>query len=257
MAETFTRFTIDDQGIGVITFDRPPVNAMTAESYAEVGRVFRDLAKRDELRVVMLTSASDRAWIAGRDINEFLAMTVEIAEQRAPLVRECFWAVLELPVPTIAVVNGAALGAGLLMASMSDIIIASSNAVFGLPEINVGSLGGAKHLSRLVPQHKVRKMMLTGERVTAAEFHRLGVVDQVVEPDKLMDAARAVAEDIASKSPVAIRLAKEVLNRIEPMDLLPGYTVEQQYTAKLMGYADAKEAANAFLERRKPVFTGR
>ncbi len=130
MAETFTRFTIDDQGIGVITFDRPPVNAMTAESYAEVGRVFRDLAKREELRVVMLTSASDRAWIAGRDINEFLAMTVEIPEQRAPLVRECFWAVLELPVPTIAVVNGAALGAGLLMASMSDIIIASSNAVF-------------------------------------------------------------------------------------------------------------------------------
>jgi enoyl-CoA hydratase len=257
MSEQFCHFEIDEAGIGVVTFNRPPVNAMVEASYAEVGRTFRELATLRDLRVVILRSALPRVFIAGRDINEFLEMDQEKATQRAPIVRECFWSIYECPVPTIAAVNGPALGAGLLVASMCDLIIAAETAFFGLPEINVGSLGGARHVARLVPQPMVRRMMLTGDRVPAAELYRLGVIDRVV-PKMLVEAtARRRAEEIAAKSPVAIRLAKEVLNRIEFLDLRAGYELEQTYTARLMGYEDAKEAARAFLERRPPVFTGR
>lgn len=257
MSEQFCSVVIEAGGIGVVTFHRPPVNAMVEASYAEVGRLFRELATLPGLRVVILRSALPRVFIAGRDINEFLEMDQAKAEARAPIVRECFWAIYECPVPTIAAVNGPALGAGLLIASMCDLIIAADSAFFGLPEINVGSLGGARHVARLVPQHLVRRMMLTGGRVSAAELHRLGVIDQVV-PKLLVEAtARRRAEEIAAKSPVAVRLAKEVLNRIEFMDLRSGYELEQTYTARLMGFDDAKEAARAFLERRPPVFKGR
>ncbi|MFN8532108.1 MAG: enoyl-CoA hydratase-related protein [Dehalococcoidia bacterium] len=257
MFDQFCSFEMDEAGIGVVTFNRPPVNAMVAASYAEVGQTFRHLATIDGLRVVIVRSALPRVFIAGRDINEFLEMDQEKATTRAPIVRECFWSIYECPVPTIAAVNGAALGAGLLVASMCDLIIASETAFFGLPEINVGSLGGAKHVSRLVPQHLVRRMMLTGDRVPAADLLRLGVIDRIVPPTVLEAAARKRAEEIAAKSPIAIRLAKEVLNRIEYMELRSGYELEQTYTARLMGYEDAKEAARSFLERRPPVYTGR
>jgi enoyl-CoA hydratase len=257
MSDSFLTVSTDDVGIATVTFNRPPVNAMVAESYAEVGRTFRKLAEQQELRAVILRSALERTWIAGRDINEFLEMDQEKAYARAPIVRECFWSIYECPVPTIAAVNGAALGAGLLVASMCDIIVAADTAFFGLPEINVGSLGGAKHVSRLVPQHLVRAMMLTGRRVSAQELARLGVIEAIVPRLVVEETAQAFARGIAAKSPVAIRLAKEVLNRIEFMELRSGYELEQTYTAKLMGYEDAKEAARAFLERRPPVFTGR
>ncbi|GIW10293.1 MAG: enoyl-CoA hydratase [Dehalococcoidia bacterium] len=257
MSERFCQYTIDAQGIGVVTFHRPPVNAMTVREYEEVGRTFRELASREQLRVVILRSALPRVFLAGRDIHEFLELDPEKAAQRAPVVRECFWAVYECPVPTIAAVNGAALGAGMLLVSLCDLVIAAETAFFGLPEINVGSLGGAKHLARWVPQPMVRRLMFTGERIAAAELQRLGVIDQVVPLEQLEAAARQRAEELAAKSPVALRLAKEVLNRIEFLDLRSGYELEQSYTARLMGYEDSKEAARAFLEKRQPVFRGR
>jgi len=157
----------------------------------------------------------------------------------------------------IGAINGPALGAGLAIAAVCDVIIASERASFGCPEINVGLLGGARHLARLVPELRMRRMYFTGERIDGHEGHRLGFVDKVVPAGQLMETARELADELAAKSPIALRLAKEALNRAEFMDLKEGYRTEQDYTAKLNGYSDSLEAMRAFVEKRAPVFTGR
>jgi enoyl-CoA hydratase/carnithine racemase len=171
--------------------------------------------------------------------------------------REAFNAILECSVPVIGAINGPALGGGLALVASCDMLIASENAVLGLPEIDVGLLGGGRHTQRLFGVYKARKLMYTGERIGATELFRLGIVEQVVAPEKLMDEARALAQVIAEKSPLAIRLAKHAMNAIEFMTLRDGYRFEQNMTHELSGSEDAKEAARAFVEKRKPKFTGR
>ena len=149
-----------------------------------------------------------------------------------------------------------ALGAGLALAASCDILIASENGSLGLPEIDVGLLGGGRHAMRLFGHSLTRRMMLTGYRVPGPELYRLGIVEACVAPDKLMEAAMALAQEIASKSPVATRLAKHALNTIEEMSLRDGYRFEQNMTAELSNYEDSAEAMRAFVEKRAPVFTG-
>lgn len=135
------------------------------------------------------------------------------------IVRDCFWALSDCPLPVIGAINGAAVGAGLALVACCDIIIASENARFALPEINAGVLGGGRHLQRMVGPYKTRKMFYTGEFVSAEEFYRLGALESVVPPARLLDEARALAEVIATKSPIGLRLAKESLNRVEDLPL--------------------------------------
>ena len=146
------------------------------------------------------------------------------------IVRDCFWALSDCPLPVIGAINGAAVGAGLALVACCDVIIASENARFALPEINAGVLGGGRHLQRMVGPYKTRKMFYTGEFVTAEEFHRLGAVEKVVPAGELMAEARALADVIATKSPIGLRLAKESLNRVEDLGLKDGYRLEQDYT---------------------------
>ncbi|OLS40739.1 crotonase [Bacillus sp. MRMR6] len=246
-----------ENNIGIVTIDRPPVNAIDAQTYDEVQRTFESINDRDDIRVVIFRTAGKKAFIAGNDLNEFVTMTPDNAGERMEKVRESFWSVYDCRVPVIGVVQGAAPGTGLAYAAVCDILIASENAKFSLPEINVGVMGGARHLSRLVPQMVVRYMHYTGNAMTAREMQQYGAILKVVQQEELMETAMEVAGEIASKSPIAIKMAKKSLNTIEFMNLKEGYEFEQGLSGELSAYEDSKEAVNAFFEKREPVFKGK
>ncbi len=244
--------------VAVVTLDYPPVNAMSGDAYERITEAFDGLHDRDDVRVAILTAAGDRAFCAGADIKaraEAVASGAKTDHGRA--AREAFNAIYDCPLPVIGAVNGPALGAGISVAASCDYLIASEKAVFGLPEIDVGLMGGARHLARLFPQSVVRRMLFTAERLGAEEAYRLGAVVRVVPHDQLMKEAMSDASIIAAKMPLASRLAKEALNQVEWMDLKSGYRFEQTRTEVLQKTEDALEAKRAFLEKRPPKFKGR
>jgi enoyl-CoA hydratase len=244
--------------IATVTLARPPVNATGRALRGELIQVFDAMADREDVRVVILT-AEGKTFCAGADIKERTLMTGEPGEYGAlnRLVREMFYSIMECPKPVIAAVNGAALGAGMALVLCCDIILASENAVFGMPEVDVGLAGGVKFLERHLGPSKSRRMLLTGQRVPATELYRLGVVEECVLADALMPTALALAMEIAGKSPLAVRMLKESFNAVENLPLRDGYRLEQNMTVALSRSDDAREAREAFVEKRKPVFKGR
>ena len=240
--------------IATVTIDAPPVNAFTIARYERMAEIFEALNERVDVNCVILTAAGTKAFSAGLDIHEFLATPVERDDERQAIGMRAFVAVRNCPVPVIAAINGFALGAGMAFAALCDIRIASEGATFGLPEINVGRCGGAAFVSRYVPEGSVRLMFFTGEPIGAHEAHRLGLVEQVVAPRKLAAAAREVAEVIAAKSPIGLRIGKQSLNAAEGLRYDAGYEIEQRYSAELVKTADSREALQALVERRLPVF---
>lgn len=249
--------TIADH-VATVTLDRPPVNAIDRPTMAEIRDVFRAFNDDREVRVAIFTAAGDRAFMAGVDLKT--VASAGRAEERpaiyvtdpSRLARDAMWAITDCAVPVIGAINGPALGAGLAFAACCDILLASENASFGTTEINVGLLGASAHLSLLVGRHKAREMFFTGEQVRAAELHRLGVVRAVVPRDRLLPAAEELAATLARKSPIALRLAKESMNRVEHLPFKDAYRTEQDYTARLLRFEDSTEARQAFLEKREP-----
>lgn len=245
-----------DGTVGTVQLDRPPVNAVTGDMYAEIEWFFTHVDDYlPGVRAVVLTGAG-KHFCGGNDLNEFQTMTPENAGERMLQVRQAFWAIYDCPVPVIAAVHGVAMGTGLALAGSCDLVVADTTATFQLPEVNVGVMGGAKHASRLVPQQVVRYLHLTGEAMTAEEVAEYGGVLRVVEPGALLDTAYEVADKIVRHSPVTLRFAKRSLNQIEYMGLKDGYEFEQGLSGELSAYSDAKEAVAAFFERRSPVYTG-
>lgn len=246
-----------DGPVATVWLNRPPVNATDQQLYREIRTFFRSAADLlPHARVVVLAGRGEH-FCAGNDLADFQTMTPDNAPERLELAREAFWAVYDCPLPVIAAVHGVAVGSGLAIAASCDLVVAAEGARFATPEVNVGVLGGAKHLSRLVPQGVVRLMHYTGDLYPAEELLPHGGIVEIVPQEQLLDAAQALARSIARHSPVTLQLAKRSLNGIEYMDLKPGYEFEQGLTRELSGYADSKEAVNAFLERRTPVYTGR
>lgn len=243
--------------IAVVTLDSPPVNALTLARYQAITDVFTSINSMEDVNVVVFTAKGAKAFCAGLELREFLAATPEEDPVRAKVVRATFKAIRHCVVPVIAAVNGPALGAGCVLASSSDIRIASEKATFSMPEINVGRCGGGAHTGRIVPQGMLRLMAFTGEQISAWEAHRIGFVERVVAPRLLMPAAMDIAQVIAAKSRIGLTTMKEALNRIENMPVDDGYEVEQQYSTKLMLTEDAREATRAVVEKRAPVFKGR
>ena len=242
--------------IAIVTLDNPPVNALSSEGQVQIYETFDSLHEQDEAVVAIFTGAGQRAFCAGADIRARLDGDARFPEDHGRRAREAFNSIYECPIPVIGAINGPALGAGLALAASCDYLIASENANFALPEIDVGLMGGARHLGRLFPQGVTRRLHYTADRLPAAEAYRLGAVHKVVPSEQLMDAAMEEARIIAAKMPMGIRLAKEGLNMIEWMDLKNGYRFEQTRTAILRKTDDAVEAKRAFLERRAPVFKG-
>lgn len=243
--------------VAEVILDRPPVNAISTGMYESLIAVFRRLSVREDINVVILRSANERIFSAGADIRQTTdapSVAESANEYRQRLAHTCYDAILDCAVPTIAVVNGAALGAGTVLAACCDIRVASAGARLGLPEINAGRCGGGRHLMRLIPQGKTRLMYFTGEPIDAGEAHRIELVQAVCEPGTELGYARELASRIAAKSPYGLRLAKRALNECEWMDVSDGYAQEQIYTLRLNEHPDAQEAARAVLERRAPVW---
>ena len=241
-------------GIAVVTMDNPPVNAQNAQFSSEMAYVFDTLSDRTDVRAAILIGAG-KVFSAGADMKARAGLSaVGERGQHNRRVRGCFHSIRECAKPVIGALNGPALGAGLAVAASCDILVAAEESSLALPEINVGLLGGGKHAQRLFGHSTLRRMMLTGYRVPGPELYRLGIVEACVPVAQLMGCAMAIAREIADKSPAAIKLAKRTLNTIEDMSLRDGYRYEQYMTAEVGEHPDAKEAAAAFLEKRKPVF---
>jgi enoyl-CoA hydratase len=240
-----------------VTLDAPPVNALTLDRYRRLGEVFDEISGRDDVHCVVFTAQGTRAFCAGLDLNEFLAATPDQDPARAAIVRGTFKSIRLCRIPVIAAINGPALGAGAVLTAVSDIRIASEKATFAMPEINVGRCGGGAHMGRLLPPGMLRLMYFTGEPISAWEAHRVGLVEQVVPARRLLPAAYEIAEIIAKKSPLGLRMAKEALNRVEYMPVEEGYEYEQSCSTRLMATEDAREAVRAVVDKRPPVFKGR
>jgi enoyl-CoA hydratase len=238
--------TIDD-GIAEVVMANPPVNALTVAGWFELADVVRSLGDDPAVRVVVLR-ADGRGFNAGVDIKEMQA--TEGFDALIGANRGCyaaFAAVYECAVPVVAAVNGYCLGGGIGLVGNADVIVAADDATFGLPEVDRGALGAATHLSRLVPQHKMRAMVYTSATATAQELHAFGSVLQVVPAADLRAAALAVAGEIAAKSPTVIRAAKESLNGIDLWDVKRSYRYEQGFTFELNLSGVADEHRDQFL----------
>jgi len=236
-----------EAGVLEVVMDTPPVNALPVAGWFELARILRGVEERPEVRAVLLR-AEGRGFNAGVDIKEMQA-----SEGHGALVganRGCyaaFSAVYHCAVPVVAAVHGYCLGGGVGLVGNADVIVASEDATFGLPEVDRGALGAATHLARLVPQHKMRAMVYTCKRATAAELHAWGSVLQVVPREALRDAAFAVAADIAAKPAAVIRAAKASLNGIDPVDVDKSYRYEQGFTFELNLIGEGDRARDAFV----------
>ncbi|MEC7649215.1 MAG: enoyl-CoA hydratase/isomerase family protein [Pseudomonadota bacterium] len=244
--------------VAVVTMNNTPVNAQGKQFHEDMTQIMDEISDRVDIRVAILTGAG-KCFSAGADLRAKAERTGAPGEpsQHNRLARECFHSIVECRKPIIAAINGPALGAGLAVAASCDILVAANSASVGLPEINVGLLGGGRHAMRLFGHSKTRQMMLTGLRLDGAELYRLGVVEDCVPVSDLMDVAMALAKEIAAKSPPAVVLAKHALNAIENMSLRDGYRFEQTMTVKVGRTEDAAEATRSFLEKREPVFKER
>jgi enoyl-CoA hydratase/carnithine racemase len=238
-------------GIAEVVIDYPPVNALPVAGWFDLAAAITEAGADPSVRVVILAAAG-RGFCAGVDIKEMQ----QVPGWQALLGANqgcfaAFAAIYDCPVPVIAAVHGFCLGGGIGLAGNADIVVAADDATFGLPEVDRGALGAATHLSRLVPQQLMRTMVYTCRTVTAGQLHAFGTVLEVVPPAGLRPAARAVATEIAAKDPAVIRLAKQSLNGIDPVDVKRSYRYEQGFTFELnlSGVSDA--ARQAFIDGQR------
>jgi len=243
--ETYQR----QPGIAEVVINHPPVNALDVAGWFALADAVLAAGRVPDNRVVILR-AEGRGFCAGVDIKEIQAKGDDalIGVNRGCFA--AFAAVYDCEVPVISAVQGFCLGGGVGLCGNSDIIVASHDATFGLPEVDRGALGAATHLSRLVPLHKMRSMVYTAKPATAAELHHYGSVLEVVPAEELVETAYRVAGEIAAKSPTIIRRAKESLNGIDPVDVKTSYRLEQGFTYELHVAGVADEQRSAFVEKR-------
>jgi enoyl-CoA hydratase len=241
---------IQEGGVAEIVVDCPPVNALRVADWYDLADRLTALGRDPGVRVVILR-AEGKGFNAGVDIKEM--QSTEGFDALVGANRGCFAAfasVYECAVPVVAAVHGYCLGGGVGLVGNADVIVAADDAYFGLPEVDRGALGAATHLSRLVPQHRMRAMVYMSATVTAAELHAYGSVWEVVARDQLVSAARDVAGAIAAKSPAVIRAAKESLNGIDLWDVKRSYRFEQGFTFELNLSGVSDEHRDAFVAKR-------
>jgi enoyl-CoA hydratase len=247
--------------IGLLTINRPEkLNALSNELIEELERLLDDVESDRELRVLVITGAGEKAFVAGADIQELVDRDAILGRQVSRTRQEAFSRIENLPFPVIAAVNGYALGGGLELALACSIRICSEQAQFGAPEVKLGIIpgdGGTQRLPRLVGLGRAMEMILTGDFIDAQEAFRIGLVTQVISRDELMDKAMDLAKKIAKRPPLAVRYAKEAVNRSQEGDTASGYALESYLHALTCTTEDKKEGVQAFLEKRKGTFTGK
>jgi enoyl-CoA hydratase len=237
--------------IGELVIDHPPVNALDSRSWNELAEAVATIGRDPQVRVVLIR-AEGKGFCGGVDIKEMQSHPERIVElNRGNYLT--FRAVRSCEVPVVAAVHGFVIGGGIGICGASDVIIAADDAYFSLPEIDRGAMGGASHLSRMLPLHKVRAAFFTGGKIPAMEAYRLGALEKVVPRHQLLAEARAFAGIIASKSRRALVLAKESLNGLEPRDVDHGYRFEQGFTLEMYLHPDSQKARDAFVENKGPA----
>ncbi|MDQ3687473.1 MAG: enoyl-CoA hydratase-related protein [Acidobacteriota bacterium] len=246
--------------VALITINRPEKrNALNIQTRQEGAAVLEELREDEEVRVVVFTGAGDKAFIAGADIAEFAGRTA-ITQRDVMTARSLFTAIDTFPKPVIAMVNGYCLGGGCELALACDLRIASETASFGQPEINLGIIpggGGTQRLTHLIGEGKAMEMILTGDIVDAKTAFTLGLVNMVVPAADLEAKTMEIANRIAEKSPVALRMAKEAVKTASRANLDEGLRREVDLFALCFSSEDKDEGVKAFLEKRKPAFKGR
>ena len=247
-------------GVGLLTFNRPKaLNALNPATIEEVNDVIERVRKDDTVRVLVLTGAGEKAFVAGADITQFPKMNPLEARAFAERGQEVFAKLEELPKPVIACANGFALGGGCELAMSCDFIYASDKAKFGQPEINLGIIpgfGGTQRLSRLVGRARAKELCMTGEMIDARQALELGLVAKVFPAEQLLEETLKVASQLAAKSQAALRTIKFVVDRGVDVDLRSGCALEAEAFGAAFASQDAREGVAAFLEKRKPDFKG-
>ncbi|HVP63025.1 MAG TPA: enoyl-CoA hydratase-related protein [Myxococcaceae bacterium] len=260
MAEVNVRVEVEGP-FATVTVDRPKaLNALDTRTLQELEKAAGELSQRADILGVMVTGAGEKAFVAGADIAEMNGMDPDRARHFGALGQRVMDVIAALPMPVVAAVNGFALGGGCELALACDFIYASENARFGLPEVSLGILpgfGGTQRLARLVGRARAKELIFTGDMIDAAKAKEIGLVMDVVPLPKLLGHARAVLERVAKKGPLAIRRAKEAIDRGADLELADGLHIEREVFSDLFDTADRREGMKAFLEKRPPVFTGR
>ena len=245
----------------VITINRPNVlNALNDETISELHRGLREIFKDEQVRVVILTGAGEKAFVAGADIGELKVCNALSGHRKSINGQRLLYHIENMEQVAIAAINGFALGGGCELALACDIRIASENAKLGQPEVNLGIIpgyGGTQRLSRLVGKGKAKELIFTGDMVEAAEALRIGLIEKVVPLAELMKTAQEMAAKIISKGPLAIKAAKRAINLGLDVDLKSGLEYEAMEFSAICATEDKTEGASAFLEKRKPDFKGK
>lgn len=244
--------------IGIVTVNRPKfLNALNPETVRELTDGIKSFDDNDSIRVIVITGAGEKAFVAGADISEFPKMDKSAAHQFAHIGHHLMQTIESARKPVIAAVNGFALGGGTELALACDFIYASENAVFGLPEVSLGlfpGFGGTQRLNKYVGLGMARELIFTGKKIKAEEGFRIGLVNKVVPQNMLMEEVLKTANEIIANSPSAIALVKEVVNKGATLPLTEGLTIEREKFSECFGTYDMKEGVTAFLEKRKPVW---
>src|SRR4051794_4203606 len=247
-------------GVAIIIIDRPKVlNALNAQTVAEIGEAFEQVRNDDAVKAVILTGGGEKAFVAGADIAELAKMTPITGKATAERGQSVFANIERFPKPVIAAINGFALGGGCELALACHIRIASEKAQLGLPEVTLGIIpgyGGTQRMARLLGKGRALELILTGDRIPAAEAERIGLVNKVVAPEELMNVAMELAKKIASRGPLAVRASIEAVMSGSEMPIDEGFFLEATLFGLLASTDDMKEGMGAFLEKRAAQFKG-
>lgn len=248
-------------GIAILSFNRPKaLNALNSETLKELEQAVREIDTNDEVKVLIVTGAGEKSFVAGADIAEMKDKNAPQGLEFAQLGQRAISSLQELTKPVIAAVNGFALGGGSEVALACDFIYASEKAKFGLPEVGLGlfpGFGGTQRLPRLIGKSKAKELIFTAKMISAQEALEIGLVNKVVPAEQLLDEVKAVANAIASKGQVAVKLSKAVINAGYDMDLKNGCVLEANTFGVLFNTEDQTEGCNAFVEKRPANFTGK
>lgn len=256
------KLEVKPNGVWLMTLNRPEsLNALNSALLNDMADAFRQMSEIsfEDVKVLVITGAGEKAFVAGADIKEMTGLNEDQAVQFAKRGQSIFHEINLLKIPVIAAVNGFALGGGLELALACDFIVASENAKFGLPEVSLGLIpgfGGTVRLPRAVGLRKSREMIFTGEMLSAAQALELGLVNHVVPQSELMASVNKIIEQILSRSPLAVSYAKKSINQAFDLETESALENEAQIFAGLFTSEDTKEGTKAFVEKRKPVFKG-
>lgn len=249
-----------EESVAVVTINRPPVNPLSTQVFQELSHIFHELDADDEVRAIVLTGSGEKAFVAGADINEMAGLDLVGVNKMNKMSRAVFTQIENTSKPVIAALNGLALGGGFELALVCDLRISSEKAKFAFPEAGLGIIpggGGTQRLQKIVGQGVAKELLYFGEMIDANRALALHIVNKVVPPDEVLDTAKEWARKLAKKPPVALQMLKTAVNAGSNTDIETGLTIEAACFGNAFSTEDRKEGLNAFVEKRKPAFSGR